>query len=53
MAKIDAINGIKIHRQLVKNKQLFNKLTTPPYALGAAAVGTAGVILSTFLKTVS
>ena len=50
MARIDAINNIKIHPQLIKNRKLFNKLITPPYTLGAAAIGTAGVILSTFLK---
>ena len=50
MAKIDAINNIKIHSQLIKNKKLLKKLTTPPYILGAAAIGTAGVVLSTFLK---
>ena len=50
MAKVDAINNIKIHTSLIKNKKLFNKLITPPYALGAAVVGTAGVIVSSFLK---
>jgi len=50
MPKINPISNIKINTSLLNNKKAFNRLITAPYALGAIAVGTTGILISSFLK---
>ena len=50
MPKIKPINSIDIKPLIVNKKIKLNKFLTAPYALGAATIGTAGIVISNFIK---